>query len=89
MIVYVHGKKIVVGKFDVDSIAESMRPENFVESSCMTLKEILFRTDGKSICAWHIKEGSVVEYETPFSLEMATGLKKPPISWCYLNKDSK
>lgn len=87
VIVYVHGTKSVVGKFDVEAIAKSIRPADYVEGSCMTLKEILFRTDGKTICAWHIKAGSVVEYETPFTLEMATGLKRPPISWCYLNRD--
>lgn len=87
VIVYVHGKKCVVGKFDVDAIAKSIRPESFVEGSCMTLKEILYRTDEKTICAWYIKSGSVVEYEIPFSLEESTGLKKPPISWCYLNRD--
>lgn len=89
VIVYLHGKKSVVGKFDVDSIETSVYPEQYVKPSCMTLKEILFRTNGKVACAWHIKDGSAVEYEAPFPLETATGLKKPPISWCYLNKDNE
>lgn len=87
VIACVKGGVGVVGKFDVDSIVKTITPETLVKESCMTLKEILFHSDGKSVCGWHIKAGSVVEYETAFPLEMATGIKNQPVSWCYLNKD--
>ena len=72
VIVYVPGMKGVVGEFKVDSIVKTIRPEELIEGSCMTLKQIIFHADGKSVCGWHIKEGSVVEYENPFSLEEAS-----------------
>ena len=87
VIVYVTELKKVVGKFDVDSIMRTIRPEDLVEGSCMTLKQIIFRSDGKPMCGLHIKENTVYEYETPFPLEVATGINRPPSSWCYLNRD--
>jgi len=85
--VIVHVKGIgVVGCFDCDSITITIRPTKFLTELC--LKPYLIE-EGKAeqINIWHIKEGSVVEYETPFPLEMATGLKHPPQSWQYLHRD--
>ena len=87
VLVYVSEEKMVVGKFDVNETFTTIRMEDLIEGSCMTLKQIIFRADGKSICGWRIKENSVFEYETPISLEAATGLKRPPSSWKYINKD--
>lgn len=86
-IVYVTDLKKVVGKFDVYETFRTIRPDFLVEGSCLTLKQILFRTDGNPFCGWRIKENTVFEYEKPFTLEEATGRTKPPASWCYLNKD--
>ena len=89
VLVYVSEAKNVVGKFDVHETFITIRPEDLLEGSCMTLKQIIFRADGKSICGWRIKENSVFEYEMPISLEDATGLTKPPSSWKYINKDNE
>ena len=87
VLVYVSEEKMVLGKFDVYETFSTIRMEDLLEGSCMTLKQIIFRADGKTICGWHIKENSVFEYEIPISLEDATGLTKPPSSWQYINKD--
>lgn len=89
VIVYVTGGVGVVGKFDCNTITETMHPLSLLDGSCLTEKELTDYAAGKPLCGWFIKEGSVIEYETPFPLEMATGLSKPPQSWCYLNKDIK
>ena len=89
VIVYVTGGVGVVGKFDCDSITQTIRPEQFAGfgKSCLTEDELFAYAAGKPICGWHVQEKSVVEYETPFPLERATGLKQPPQSWRYLNED--
>ena len=87
VLVYVSEAKNVVGKFDVHETFSTIRPEDLLEGSCMTLNQIIFRADGKPICGWRIKENSVFEYETPIPLEVATGLKMPPSTWRYVNKD--
>ena len=79
----------VVGKFDCIKIRETIYPISLIEGSCMTKKGLTDCAAGGSLCAWYIKAGSIVEYETPFPLEMATGLSTPPLHWCYLNKDEK
>ena len=88
VLVYVSEAKNVVGKFDVYETITTIRPEDLLEGSCMTLNQIIFRADGKSICGWRIKENSPFEYETPIPLEAATGLKMPPSTWRYVNKDA-
>lgn len=89
VIVYVTGGVGVVGKFDCDSITTTIIPEQFVESSCLTEKELTDYAAGKPLCGWHVKEGSVVSYEIPIPLQIATGVKIPPQSWRYLNRDVK
>lgn len=86
VIVYVTGGIGVVGKFDCDQIVQTIRPEKFAGDgkSCMTEAELHEYATGEPLCGWYVKEGSVVEYETPFPLERATGLKRPPQSWQYL-----
>lgn len=85
--VYITGGIGVVGKFDCDQVATTTFPERFAGDgkSCLTEEELIEYAGGKAICAWRVKEGSIVEYETPFPLEIATGLKQPPQSWQYLN----
>jgi len=87
VIVYVTGGIGVVGKFDCDEIRQTIRPAHLVEGSCLTEEELNHYSRGRALCGWHVQEGSVVEYETPIPLEVATGLKRPPQSWCYLYKD--
>lgn len=89
VLVYTPESKKVVGKFDCDATISTIKPEEFVVGSCMTLEQIRFHADGKPICAWNIKKNSVFEYDMPFSLEDATGRIKPPSSWCYLNRDAE
>lgn len=85
VIVYVTGGVGVVGKFDVDSITQAIRPD-FFKGCCLTDEELKAYSGGGILCGWHIKDNSVVEYESPFPLEMATGFKRPPQSWAYLNR---
>lgn len=87
VIVYVTGGIGVVGKFDCNKIVHALRPESIAAGSCLTSEELTAYAAGKPLCGWYIKENSVVEYEAPLPLEMATGFKKPPQSWCYLHKD--
>ena len=89
--VYINGGIGVVGKFDCDQIATTVFPERFAGNgkSCLTKEELREYAEEKVICGWHVQEGSVVEYETPFPLEIATGLKQPPQSWRYLNGNDK
>ena len=89
VIVYVTGGIGVVGKFDCDQIALTLLYSNYAKESCLTEEELIQYAGGKPICAWHIKENSVVEYEAPIPLEEATGLKHPPQSWRYLNRDEE
>ena len=88
VIVYVTGGVGVVGKFDCDRIIHSK--ENMTEilanGSCLTEEELLCYSRGRGLCGWHVKEGSVCEYEMPIPIDIATGLKRPPQSWCYLRK---
>lgn len=86
VIVYVTGGIGVVGKFDCCKTVETIRPEIFVDGSCLTLEELERYAGGKPLCGWYIKEDSVVEYEKPIPLDIATGLKHPPQSWRYLLK---
>ena len=85
VIVYVTGGIGVVGKFDCDEIRQTIRPAHLVEGSCLTEKGLILYSRGMALCGWHVKEGSVVEYEKPIPLEEATGFKFPPQSWRYLN----
>lgn len=87
VIVYVTGGIGVVGKFDCDEIRQTIRPEDFAKASCLTADELYAYSAGKPICAWHIQEGSVVEYDFPFPLKIATGFDTPPQSWRYMNRD--
>lgn len=87
--VYVTGGVGVVGKFDCDETTMTIRPSHLVNGSCLTEEELTKYASGKPLCGWHIKAGSVVEYETPFPLETATGLKRPPQSWQYLSGENK
>ena len=87
VIVYVTGGIGVVGKFDCDEIRQTIRPEYFADGSCLTEEELNAYAAGKPLCGWHVKEGSVVEYETSISLEIATGFNMPPQSWRYLNRN--
>lgn len=87
VIVYLTGGIGVVGKFECDKIRRSNWVDSFVKGSCLTGHELYAYAAGKPLFGWHIKENSVVEYETPFPLERATGLKHPPQSWRYLRKD--
>lgn len=84
--VYVTGGIGVVGKFDCDSIIETIRP-SYLSGSCLTEEELTAYAAGKPLCGWHVKEDSVVEYEAPIPLEMATGFKIPPQSWRYLSRE--
>lgn len=87
--VYVTGGIGVVGKFDCDSITTTIRPSYLVQGSCLTEEELTKYASGNPLCGWHIKEGSVVEYECPIPLETATGLKRPPQSWQYLSRENQ
>lgn len=88
VIVYVTGNVGVVGKFDCDQIIHSKEnmPEILINGSCLTEAELIRYSRGRGLCFWHVQEGSVCEYEMPIPLEMATGFKRPPQSWCYLRK---
>ena len=89
VIVYATGGIGVVGKFDCDSMIKTIKPERFLNGSCLTSKELYEYAAGKPLCGWHVKEGSVVEYEEPIPLEKATGFKYPPQSWRYLNSEEE
>ena len=89
VIVYVTGGIGVVGKFDCDTITETMHPVSLLDGSCLTEKELTDYAAGKPLVGWHIKKDSVIEFETPFPLKMAVGLSTPPQSWCYLNKEAR
>lgn len=86
VIVYLTGGIGVVGKFDCEGIRKSSKPSSFMDGSCLNANELYAYAAGKPLCGWLIAENSVVEYETAIPLEMATGLKRPPQSWCYLHK---
>jgi len=88
VIVYCTGGIGVVGKFDCDVLRQTIDIPSLTEGSCLTLDELLAYADGKPLCAWHIQENSVVEYECPIPLERATGLERPPQSWQYLSRES-
>lgn len=79
----------VVGKFDCDQITQTIRPAQFagVGKSGFTEEELHEYAAGHPICGWYVKENSVVEYEIPFPLEMATGIKNPPKCWQYLHRE--
>lgn len=77
----------VVGCFDCDSICLTIYPEKFAGDAAMTEKEISEYSNGTPLCGWHIQENSVVEYETPFPLEMATGFKTAPETWQYIKRE--
>ena len=87
VIVYEH-ETGVVGAFDCHQIIQTIRPAQFagVGNSCLS-EEALNAFAGKPVCGWYVKAGSVVEYEIPFPLEMATGLKHPPESWEYIHRE--
>lgn len=89
VIVYVTSGIGVVGKFDCDRIIHSKEnmPAILANGSCLTESELLYYSRGRALCGWHVQEGSVCEYETPIPLEMATGFKRPPQSWCYMRKN--
>lgn len=89
VIVYIPDEQIVVGKFDCDFTLKTIRPEALAKECCMTEKEILQLSNGKALCWWHVKAGSVVEYERYFTLEEATGIKKYTGYWRYLNRDEQ
>ena len=89
VIVYITGGIGVVGKFDCDQITITKDPAIFTNGSCLTEKELIEYAAGKPLCGWYVKQNSVVEYETPFPLERATGLKQPPESWRCLNRDEE
>lgn len=85
-IVYLTDGSGVVGKFDVNKIINTIRPENLARGCCKTESELIGYASGDPLCGWHIKENSIVRYETAFPLEYATGLKEPPEEWAYLNR---
>lgn len=88
VIVYVTGGVGVVGKFDCDHIIRNKdnMPARLANGSCLTEKELLRYSRGHALFGWHVQAGSVCEYEMPIPLNIATGLKCPPQSWCYLRK---
>lgn len=85
-IVYLTDGSGVVGKFDVNKIINTIRPESIARESCFSESELIGFAAGGALCGWCIKENSIVEYETPFDLEYATGLKELPETWAYLNR---
>ena len=87
VIVYLTGTGNVVGKFDCDTLISTIRPTLFIDGSCMSIDELFHYARGRKLCGWHVKPGSVVEYETPIPLEYATEIKHPPASWQYLHKE--
>lgn len=87
VIVYLTGNGGVVGKFDCDKLIETIRPATLADGSCLTAKELFSYARGRKLCGWHVKPGSVVEYESPLPLEYATGIKHAPQSWQYLHKE--
>lgn len=87
VIVYLTGGIGVVGKFDCDELISTIRPATLANGSCLSVNELYHYARGKALCGWHIKAGSVVEYEKPMPLEYATGLKRPPQSWGYLHNE--
>lgn len=77
----------IIGCFDCDSITLTIRPEQFAAGCGMTEEQLIEYACGKPLCGWHIKEGSVHEYEAPLELERATGRKTPPKTWEYLRRN--
>ena len=77
----------VVGKFDVNKIINTIRPESLARGCCRTESELIGYAAGSPVCGWCIKENSVLRYETPFDLEYATGFKEPPETWAYLHRE--
>lgn len=86
VIVYLTGGIGVVGTFECDCLISTIRPESLIAGSCLTEAELIKYANGKKICGWQIKAGSVIEYEAPIPLEIATGLNRPPQSWQYLHR---
>lgn len=84
-IVYLTDGSGVVGKFDVDKVRTTIRPEDLARGCCKTESEMIAYAAGDPVCGWCIKENSILCYETPFDLEYATGLKEPPEEWAYLH----
>lgn len=88
--VYVTGGIGVVGCFDCEQITTSS-PEWFASDfckgdTCLTLDELEEYAAGKVLYGWHVKPGSVTEYESPIELQRM-GISYPPQSWRYLKKD--
>lgn len=87
--VYVTGGIGVAGCFDCEQITQSS-PEYFANGSggdtCLTLDQLEKYAAGKPLFGWHIKPGSVTEYESPIELQRM-GISYPPQAWRYLKKD--
>ena len=88
VIVFLADGSGVVGKFDVNKMINTIRPESLARGCCRTEEEIIELSAEDGLCGWCIKENSVLCYETPFDLEYATGLKEPPETWAYLHREN-
>ena len=79
----------VIGEFVCDWIKRAVSPENgFVDvadanMACLTIKEIIEYSNGKTLYGWHISE--LVIYDKPRELR-EFGLTRPPMSWGYVQE---
>lgn len=87
--VYVTGGIGVVGCFDCEQITQSSAEwfaNGYLGDTCLTLEKLQEYAAGELLFGWHVKPGSVTEYESPIELQRM-GISYPPQSWRYLKKD--
>lgn len=89
-IYYLNGS--IVGEFVCNFVTHSnehlfdenkITMQKLMKSSCMTFDEINNYRHGKDIFAWHISDLKI--YDEPKELS-TFGLKRPPQSWCYVDR---
>lgn len=85
---YQSGKGIV-GQFICDSVEKTHDYKSLSEGSCLTPEECFRYANGVygrgdlDLYGWKIQEGSAVEYDEVYPVEMA-GMSRPPQSWAYI-----
>ena len=82
----------VIGEFVCDGIVDYWRPFSYtsadcsiglIKFGCLSIDEVWEYGKGKTLYGWHISDLKI--YDEPKELS-EFGLKRPPQSWCYVEK---
>ena len=86
--VYVDGFG-VVGKFDCDEWRKTIDTPSIAPGSGYTKSQLIALAAEAPLCAWHVKEYSVVPYDTPNCLtwEPPCAIAPAVESWVYIGED--